>query len=331
MNFSDKQKQLLRLLADGQFHSGSVLAEQLTLSRSAVWKHTQAFNEAGIEVNAISGKGYRLECPLALLDAATIEAELSASVQSKGLDIEVLACCESTNTVLMADARQGAVAGKICLAEYQFAGKGRRGRQWVSSFGQNIILSILWRFELGTSAIAGLSLAVGVAVVRALKNQGISGIGLKWPNDIYWQDRKLGGILIEVVGETGGPCSVVVGLGLNGFLPLKTAAEINQAWVDLRHITGGAFLNRNRLSAALLNAIIPLLAEFETAHFAAYLDEWRQYDCMQGKAVTVLLHNQRINGIVKGINDEGLLLLQDGQGTVQAFASGEISFNTGWL
>lgn len=329
MAFSDKQKQLLHRLADGQFHSGSALAEWLGISRSAVWKHTQGFSEVGIEVIAITGKGYRLETPLSLLDAAVITAELNSASLNNIIDIEIFDRCDSTNNRLMAQARQGSASGKICIAEYQTAGKGRRGRQWVSAFGQNIMLSILWRFELGTSAIAGLSLAVGVAVFRVLKHQGIEGIGLKWPNDIFWQAKKLGGILIEVSGEAGGPCSVVVGLGLNGFLPAKAAVDINQAWVDLKQITGQQCLNRNRLTAALLNAIIPLLAEFEHTDLLTYLQEWRRYDCMLNKPVTVLLHNQHINGIVRGIDDDGLLLIETEPGTVQAFNSGEISFNSG--
>ncbi|MEQ1636778.1 MAG: bifunctional biotin--[acetyl-CoA-carboxylase] ligase/biotin operon repressor BirA [Methylococcales bacterium] len=331
MDFSDKQRQLLQLLADGHFHSGSALASYLGLSRSAVWKNTQALLAVGLEVLAIRGKGYRLEAPLSLLNVGAIEAELTPFTHSKLGVIEIFEQCESTNSYLMLKARQGEIANKVCLAEYQAAGKGRRGRQWVAPFGQNIILSLLWRFELVTSAIAGLSLAIGVAVVRALRAEGIADVGLKWPNDIYWQDRKLGGILIEVVGEANGPCTVVVGLGLNGFLPAKAAEGINQAWVDLKHITGQTTLNRNRLTAGLLNALITVLAEFEHTGLLDYLHEWRSYDCMLNKTVTVLLYNQALKGIVKGINDEGLLLLQGQAGQLQAFASGEISFNAGSL
>lgn len=325
MALSLKSKQLLQRLADGQFHSGAAIAVDLNLSRSAIWKHIQGLVALGIEVDAVSGKGYRLETPLHLLDTAVIKDNLIPTIPA--FVLEIVEQCESTNNTLMAEVRQGLVAHKVCLAEYQTAGRGRRGRQWVAPFGQNIILSVLWRFESGTSAIAGLSLVIGVAVVRALSNRGITDIGLKWPNDLYWQDRKLGGILIEVIGETNGPCSVIVGLGLNGYLPPKVATDINQVWVDLKQIMGSS-PDRNVLTAALLNHIMPVLAEFEHTDLSSYLQEWRQYDCMLGKNVTVLLHNQLIHGIVKGINDEGLLLLQNAEGEVQAFASGEISFNT---
>lgn len=325
MVFSLKDKQLLQRLADGQFHSGAAIAVDLNLSRSAVWKHIQRFIALGIEVDAVSGKGYRLETPLNLLDATVIQANLISNIPP--FTLEIVEQCESTNNVLMADARQSLATHKVCLAEYQTAGKGRRGRQWIAPFGQNIILSVLWRFESGTAAIGGLSLAIGVVVVQALSHIGITGVGLKWPNDLYWQGRKLGGILIEVIGETNGPCSVVVGLGLNGYLPLQAAADVDQACVDLKQIMGYA-PNRNVVTAALLNSIVPLLAEFEHTELATYLKVWRQYDCMLGKNVTVMLHNQLIHGIVSGIDDEGLLLLQNANGEVQAFASGEISFNT---
>ncbi len=326
MVFSAIHRQFLQYLADGQFHSGSALAASANVSRSAVWKHIQGFAALGIEVIAVTGKGYRLEMPLSLLAVDAINAELAPDIQCQRLEIEIFEQCESTNSYLMAEARRGKVGHKICLAEYQSAGKGRRGRQWVSSFGQNIMLSVLWHYESGTTAIAGLSLAIGVAVVRALKNQGIAGAGLKWPNDIFWQGKKLGGILIEVAGEASGPCAVVVGLGLNGYLPIKVATEITQAWVDLKHISG-LVPNRNHFAAALLNEIIPVLAGFEQIDLSFYLQEWRHYDCMFDQAVTVLLHNQAISGIVKGIDDEGLLLLQVADGSLQAFTSGEISFN----
>ncbi len=324
MFFSETHKQLLSCLADGQFHSGSALAAQANLSRSAVWNHIQGFAGLGIEVIAVSGKGYRLALPINLLSLEAIQTKLSPSCQS--LEIEIFAQCESTNSYLMAQARQKKHTAKVCLAEYQSAGRGRRGRQWVSPFGQNIILSILWHFETGTSAMAGLSLAIGVAVVRALNNQGIQNIGLKWPNDIYWQDKKLGGILVEIQGETNGPCNVVIGLGLNGYLPKKAAADVKQAWVDLKQITG-EIPDRNDLAAALLNSIVSILLEFEQTDLLTYLAEWRNYDCMLNRNVTVLLHQQTLTGIVKGIDDNGLLLLQNHEGSLQSFSSGEISFN----
>jgi BirA family biotin operon repressor/biotin-[acetyl-CoA-carboxylase] ligase len=224
-------------------------------------------------------------------------------------------------------AQKNQVSGRVCLAEYQTAGKGRRGRTWVSPFGHNIYLSILWCYQDGPAAIAGLSLAVGVAVVRALQQMGVKDVGLKWPNDIYWQGRKLAGILIEVSGESSGPCHAVIGLGMNLYLPQQQAKVIEQAWVDLQQILGGqVMLQRNRWVATLLNQMLPVIAGYQIQSLPEYLQEWRRYDCMPGKQVTIFIGQQGFEGEVKGIDDQGLLLLADAAGRVRTFASGEVSF-----
>ncbi len=327
MMFTDNQKKLLQLLGDGHFHSGTHLAQILHISRSAVWKHLQSFAELGIEVHAINGKGYRLSRPITLLSANAITSRLDSPTKHLIAKLEIFDQLDSTNTYLMNHARKSNASGHICLAEYQSSGKGRRGRTWVSPFAGNIYLSILWRFQLGLSALGGLSLVVGVAVVRALKKLGISGVGLKWPNDIYWQDKKLGGILIEVIGESEGPCSAVIGLGLNVYLPLNTTASIQQPWIDLEQILGEIPIDRNQLTATLLNELIPILELFSTENLPSYLEEWRSYDCMLNKAVTFHLPKQTLKGVVKGINQDGLLLLTTEQGEIRTFASGELSFS----
>jgi BirA family biotin operon repressor/biotin-[acetyl-CoA-carboxylase] ligase len=223
--------------------------------------------------------------------------------------------------------QQNALSGSVCFAEYQTDGKGRRGRQWVSPYGSNIYLSILWRFQQGPAAISGLSLAIGVAVIRALKQHQVNDIGLKWPNDIYSQGKKLAGILVEVSGETEGPCSAVIGLGLNLFMPKAEAEQITQAWTDLSKVTGQNRLHRNRLAGTLLNHLLPVIAEFEGLGIASYLDEWRDYDCLAGKSATLFVGQQQFEGIVQGIDANGMLLLERPDGSVQTFASGEVSFN----
>ena len=327
MSISENTKQLLTLLADGQFHSGTELARVLAISRTAVWKHLQALAELGVEVAAVSGKGYKLQRPLYLLDNRQIEAHLDERTGSLISRIDIHAMISSTNAYLSDIAQRLAVSGQVCLAEYQTAGKGRRGRSWVSPFGHNIYLSILWLYPDGPAAIAGLSLAMGVAVVRALRKLGVDEVGLKWPNDIYWRDRKLGGILIEVSGESGGPCHAVIGLGLNIYLPQSQAETIEQAWVDLRQILGdGIVAQRNRLVALLLNEMLPIMADFNPHALPDYVREWRGFDCMQGRAVAIFIGQQRFEGVVSGVDDQGLLLLEDGNGQVRPFASGEVSF-----
>ena len=327
MLITENLKQLLTLLADGQFHSGTELARVLAVSRTAIWKHLQGLADLGVEVSAVSGKGYKLQRPLRLLDRKEIDAYLSEAAGSLISQIEIHTVIPSTNAYLSALAQGTESSGRVCLAEYQSAGKGRRGRTWVSPFGHNIYLSILWNYSEGPAAIAGLSLAMGVAVVRALRKAGLDDVGLKWPNDIYWNGHKLGGILIEVSGESSGPCDAVVGLGLNIYLPPPRAETIDQAWVDLQQILGDQVIHlRNRLVALLLNEMLPIMADFDQQALLKSVSEWRAYDCMQGKAVTVFIGRQRIDGIVKGVNDQGLLLLEEGDGQIRVLASGEVSF-----
>lgn len=327
MLISENLHKLLSVLADGRFHSGTALAQLLKVSRSAVWKQLQVLIELGLEINAVSGKGYKLEQPLQLLDQLQIRANLTPVAQALLQQIEIHSVISSTNTYLLDLAKKTQVSGWVCLAEYQTAGKGRRGRTWVSPFGHNIYLSLLWCYQDGPAAIAGLSLAVGVAVVRALQQMGVADVGLKWPNDIYWQDRKLAGILIEVSGESSGPCHAVIGLGMNLYLPRQPAEAIDQAWVDLQQILGEQVMpDRNQWVASLLNQMLPVIADFENRRLPEYLQEWRGFDCMLGKQVTIFIGQQGFEGEVKGIDDQGLLLLEDSAGQVRAFASGEVSF-----
>ncbi len=327
MNISDKQKKILTLLADGEFHSGTELADALGISRSAVWKQLNGLAELGLSHSAVSGKGYRLDNALELLAAPQINAVVDAQAGVLIASFEIHDRIDSTNRYLVERGQNNAPSGAVCFAEYQTAGKGRRGRQWVSPYGCNIYLSILWRFQQGPAAISGLSLAIGVAVIRALKQHQVHDIGLKWPNDIYSQGKKLGGILVEVSGETDGPCSAVIGLGLNLFVPETKAQGISQAWTDLSKITGQSRLFRNKLAGILLNHLLPVIAEYENAGIKTYLDEWRGYDCLSGKPASLFIGQQQFDGVVRGIDDSGMLLIERPDGSVQAFASGEVSFN----
>ncbi|WP_031432664.1 bifunctional biotin--[acetyl-CoA-carboxylase] ligase/biotin operon repressor BirA [Methylomarinum vadi] len=326
MAISSKLKSVLNLLADGGFHSGTELSESLGVSRSAICKQLQGLAELGIEFTAVSGKGYKLHRPLQLLSMKEIEHYLSKQADGLLEGIEIHDLIASTNTHLLQQAHASGMQGIACFAEFQSAGKGRRGRNWVSPFGCNIYLSLLWRYQNGPASLAGLSLAVGVAVVRALNEMGIEGVGLKWPNDIYWRQKKLAGILIEVSGEAGGPCDAVIGLGLNCYIPREAAANIDQAWIDLDSILGRPTHSiRNQLAAVLLNHILPVVAEFERQGLSDYLNEWRRYDCMQGNAVNINLGQQYYQGVVEGVDEQGMLLVKDEKQRVKTFASGEIS------
>ena len=324
---SNNQKKLLTLLADGQFHSGSVLSARLGISRSAVCKLLNGLNEPGITHTAVSGKGYRLSMPLELLDLEKILTDVTQPVSSLIHTLKIFDQIHSTNTNLMKLANDGAPSGTVCFAEQQTAGKGRRGRHWVSPFGSNIYLSVLWRFQSSPLTLSGLSLAIGVGVIRALKELYAYDFKLKWPNDIYYKDKKLGGILVEVSGESEGPCMAVIGLGLNLYLPENAATDINQPWTDLNRITNRNQLMRNKLAAALLNQFLPIIAGFEQSGIGPFLNEWRSYDCLKNKPATVYLGRHSYSGTVNGVDDHGLLLLTNADGRTQAYASGEVSFN----
>lgn len=323
MSLEALDKALLQHLADGRFHSGTALAESLGISRAAVWNHIQTLGSLGLEISAVPGKGYRLLAPVELLMEDSIRAALkpeSAGLLS-GLDLHD--CLDSTNSHLMRNLAEGAPTGRVCLAEFQQAGRGRIGRTWVSPFGANIYLSLLWRFE-DPAQVGGLSLAVGVSVLRALNTLGITGLSLKWPNDILWNEAKLGGILIEVAGESHGRCGVVIGLGLNRHIPVSAAAVIDQAWSDLGQVCGGMPPSRNRLVAEVLNELLPLLRDYPSSGLSAYLPEWRQAHALAGRPAMIVFGDRHIEGHVVDVTDEGMLLFEDNDGRRRQFASGEL-------
>ncbi|MDD1612436.1 MAG: bifunctional biotin--[acetyl-CoA-carboxylase] ligase/biotin operon repressor BirA [Methylococcaceae bacterium] len=326
MLISDSQKKILILLADGEFHSGAEMAEVLGVTRSAVWKQLNALESLGVQHAAVSGKGYRLLRPIELLDSNKILGHLGDHSRASVSKLEIHDQIDSTNTYLSSLARQNAPSGHICLAERQIAGKGRRGRQWISPYGSNILLSILWRFQHGPAAISALSLAIGIAVIRALRRHGIDNAGLKWPNDVYSEGKKLGGILIEVAGENEGPCYAVTGLGLNLLLPEEEAESIDQPWTDLTRIAGGRHIGRNKLAGELISQLLAVLTGFEQTGIGAYLDEWREYDCLRGESASIYIGAQQFNGTLEGIDSQGFLLMRDEDDKLRAFASGEVSF-----
>lgn len=326
MAISSSLKSALSVLADGNFHSGTELSNALGVSRSAICKQLQGLAELGIGLTAISGKGYKLHRPLQMLSLQQIERHLSAQTDALLQGIEIHDLIASTNSHLLEKVHSEGIHGFACLAEYQSAGKGRRGKSWVSPFGCNIYLSLSWRYQCGPAVLGGLSLAAGVAVVRALNDIGVEEVGLKWPNDIYWRQQKLAGILIEVVGETGGPCYAVIGLGLNCYIPPTEAGQIDQAWTDLDTILARpSHPLRNKLTAVLLNHLVSVVAEYERRGLKVFLDEWRRYDCMLGNAVTVNIGQHYYQGVVEGVDEQGRLLVKDENQQVKTFASGEIS------
>jgi BirA family biotin operon repressor/biotin-[acetyl-CoA-carboxylase] ligase len=327
MPVDDFGKTLLRRLSDHRFHSGTELAELLGVSRTAVWKRIRELEALGLEVSALPGKGYRLLSPLELLDEAAIRESLNPEASMLLASLELHDEIDSTNSHLMRAAAAGAPTGTVCLAETQTAGRGRVGRDWISPFGANIYLSVLWRFE-DPSRVAGLSLAVGVAVVRALAAMGLREVGLKWPNDLLWGESKLGGILLEVAGEAHGPCRVAIGVGLNRYISSSLGRTIDQAWTDLVRVAEGAVPPRNGLAAGLLNELLPMLGDYEDQGLAPYLPEWRRFHRLQGREAVIHQGEASIRGRIEDVTAEGLLVLQCEDGSRRRFASGDVRLRT---
>lgn len=314
------QYSLLQLLADGRFHSGEQMARHAGVTRGAVWKALQGLRELGVVMHAVSGRGYCLVTPCELLDVNAIAGAMPPVTRAALHALTLLPTVDSTNAWLM---RQGVGDGATaCLAEHQAAGRGRRGRQWCSPFGGNLYLSLRCRFDEGMGRLAGLSLAVALAVVRALREAEIKDIGVKWPNDIYWQGRKLGGILLEVAGESSGPCWVVMGIGLNVSMPPTAGGQIDQPWTDLASIRAG--LSRNRLAGRLLHHLLEVIAVFQRHGLAAFEQEWRGVDWLYGKPLRLLQPDGEKDGIGRGIAADGSLLLEVA-GKLQSHSFGEIS------
>ena len=319
----NREASLLRILRDGQFHSGESLGTSLNITRSAIWKIIQGLQKLGIEIQSVKGKGYRIPFGLCLLDEMAIRNALSPDTQEALDQLECVDTTESTNDYLLKQARPNHPITIACFAEQQTAGKGRLGREWLSPYGNNIYHSLLWYFNKDPSELMGLSLAIAVSVARALKTLGISKhLELKWPNDILWCSRKLGGILVEMLAEPHQHCAVVIGIGINTRLTIQQnlSRPITSTEAILNEPT-----NRNQLAATLLNELIPALAQFQLDGLKSFLNEWRNLDAFNGRMVKLSSPQREIIGLMRGISEQGELLLEDRKGCVTAYLSGEVS------
>lgn len=308
---------LIETLADGLFHSGQHLGELLGVSRTAVWKHLQKLADLGIEIESVKGKGYRIPGGLELLREDAIRASLADSVSDSISNIHVQQMVDSTNAYVASLGEDG--NGVICLAEYQSLGRGRRGRNWSSPFGRNIYLSLGWQFDGGAACLEGLSLAVGVAVLRALDRH--ESLGLKWPNDVLFNGRKVAGILLEMQGDPSGRCQVVVGIGINQGMSGQRRPEIDQPWADASDV--GSW-SRNTLVAKVLNELLPVVDSFAQKGFSHYADEWNGFDISRDLPVRLITPAMEVHGIARGVTESGAVKIEV-DGSLQIFNGGELS------
>ncbi|WP_324730087.1 bifunctional biotin--[acetyl-CoA-carboxylase] ligase/biotin operon repressor BirA [Pseudomonas chlororaphis] len=309
---------LLELLKDGRFHSGQALGAALGISRSAVWKQLQQLEaDLGLSIHKVRGRGYQLAAPLMLLSPADIYE------QSKDCPWAVLAfdSIDSTNAEALRAVERGVPAPFLVLAERQTAGRGRRGRKWVSPFAENVYYSLVLRIDGGMRQLEGLSLVVGLAVMQTLREFGVAGAGLKWPNDVLVGRKKIAGILLELVGDPADVCHVVLGVGIN--VNMQKTDEVDQQWTSMR-LESGKQVDRNQLVARLSMMLRAYLERHQAQGFSSIQEEWEQNHLWQGNAVSLIAGVNKIDGVVMGIDQQGALRLEV-DGVERVYSSGELS------
>jgi len=320
------RQQLIQHLSKGQFCSGEQLAAELGLSRTAVWKHITSLRKAGLAIDAVRGKGYRLTADIELLDRERISAAIDVKSRALLGDVLLFPALDSTNNYLLQHAELS--VRQVVIAEQQTAGRGRQGRPWLAPLG-NITLSLSWRFQRSAAAMSGLTLALAVAVIQAIESgreQNLGAqptLGVKWPNDIVVGEKKLAGILVEMRGESYGPVDIVMGVGVNLDLPVAWHEQIDQPATDIKAVYGKPLL-RNQLAADLISRLVDTCQRFDESGFDPFKESWSQRDQYRYKQVALRIGGTLHKGISQGVDKSGALLLQQGD-KQRTFHSGEIS------
>jgi BirA family biotin operon repressor/biotin-[acetyl-CoA-carboxylase] ligase len=309
---------LISILSNGEFHSGEQLGDTLGMSRAAINKHIQTLRDWGVDVFTVPGKGYSLPEPIQLLNEEFIRSSISDGA------VTVLPVIDSTNQYLL-DRFSTLQSGDVCVAEYQQAGRGRRGRKWFSPFGSNLYLSMYWRLEQGPAAAIGLSLVIGIVMAEVLQSLGAEKVRVKWPNDLYLMDRKLAGILVELTGKTGDAAQIVIGAGINLAMRRVESDVINQGWINLQE--AGIAIDRNTLTVRLIKELRAALILFEQEGLAPYLSRWEKLDNFIHRPVKLIIGEKEIFGTSRGIDTQGALLLEQ-EGVIKPWMGGEISLRS---
>ena len=309
---------LLNLLKDGRFHSGEALGAALGVSRSAVWKQLQHLeSELNLTIHKVRGRGYQLSAPLSLLDVQAI----AGFTEGEHWPVFIHETIDSTNAEGLRLASEGQVAPFLVLAERQSAGRGRRGRMWISPFAENLYYSLVLRVDGGMRQLEGLSLVVGLAVMRTLQGFNVKDVGLKWPNDVLVRGQKITGILLELIGDPADVCHVVLGIGIN--VNMQVNDQVDQQWTSMRREVG-VTIDRNRLVAMLSQQLHHELARHRRYGFAAFQEEWERAHLWQGCNVSLIAGTSRIDGVVLGVDGQGGLRLEV-DGVEKSFSGGELS------
>lgn len=319
------QYHILELLSDGLCHSGTALGQKLKISRSAIWKQVKHLIEFNLPIITIPNQGYQLKQPLILLNEHQINRELAKSPWNTPTQLHLLHSVDSTNKFL----KELPVNDQldVCCAEVQTQGRGRFGRSWYSPFGDNIYCSSRWNLQADLNKLSGLSLIVSLAVIATLKENNISQIQIKWPNDILWNHKKLCGSLIEIIAESNAIAQVIIGIGLNVNTDTQNNRLVDKPWCSLYDISQQLY-NRNQLIAHLLLNLNRYLSQFLAQDLTGFMNEWQQYDYLKDKEITVHQAHTSLRGIARGINSLGQLILEDYSGEVHHLSSGDTSLKT---
>lgn len=318
---------LVQALADGAWHSGETIAETLGVSRTAVWKHAAHLADWGLTLESAAGQGYRLAQPLSLLDAKALREALDPNARAAVREVEVHAELASTNAHLLAVNTLAPGQFDVCLAEYQTAGRGRRGRAWQSPFAAGLCFSLSWAFATLPPGLGALSLATGVAVRRTLARFGLAApVQLKWPNDLLVDGHKLGGILLELRAEAGGPAYIVLGIGLNVQVPAATREAVAATGLQLTDLAAlaDALPSRTALAAALASELHAMLVQFTAEGFAPFHAEWSAVDALAGGEVRWMEGTNERTGTACGIALDGALQVRTAQGQLEPVYAGEV-------
>lgn len=318
---------VLDVLSDGKFHSGESIAKTFDISRVSIWNAIKKAEEFGIEIYSVRGRGYKLTKPIKLLNKHSIE-QIMGEIHH-WFHLEIFDVMDSTNTYLMEKASIGHPHASVAATQIQKKGRGRRGRAWQSALGESLTFSILWRFGGGASTLSGLSLAVGVAIIRSLHRLGVVVAQLKWPNDILvlheGQYKKLAGILIELQGDMEGQSSAVIGIGVNLKLSKKSFQQIDQPAIDIESMSEED-IDPNHLLGQILKDLADVLAQFNMSKFSSLKEEWMRHHVYQHQIVTLSLGDGRnVTGLAQGVTDDGALIIETPSQGIETFSSGEIS------
>jgi len=319
---------LLSVLADGEFHSGEHLAARAGLTRAAVWKQIRKLGQWGLNIEAESGKGYRLSQPIELLDFRSIERALENDARFDLDRLETFIEVDSTNRYLLDHPPSQTGKLRACVTEWQSAGRGRLQRRWNSPLGSGVCLSAAWVFAGIPQSFSSLSLAAGTAVARAIQQSCGVNIKLKWPNDIVWDSRKLGGVLVESRVESQGRCVVVIGVGINVAMPADLLASVSD-WhtgaADLRSAADYVGPMRNFLVGNVVAELGALFSDYERGFASAWMTGWSELDFLRGKAVRIESEKSSFCGIAQGIDGDGALLVGTGDGELRRVLAGDAS------